>query len=95
VAADESRIVIRSQGTVFHPRYVAYARAHGKTPAEMLAHDEQAWPGGKMCGFMLWISGNWRAWQKFTARRNLDVLTEVDHASFDAFISTTPEQVAA
>lgn len=30
----------------WNPRYVAYARAHGKTPKTMLAHDEEAWPGG-------------------------------------------------
>lgn len=39
----------------WNPRYVAYAKAHGQKPADMLKHDEEAWPGGKMCGFILWI----------------------------------------
>jgi hypothetical protein len=47
-----------------NPRYAMYAAAHGKTPDEMLAHDEVAWPGGKMCGFILWIQLRWREWDK-------------------------------
>ena len=41
----------------FNPRYTAYASAHGKTPDEMLEHDRAEWPGGCMCGFLVWISG--------------------------------------
>lgn len=40
----------------WNPRFVAYAKAHGKTPSGMLKHDEEAWPGGIMCGFVLWIA---------------------------------------
>lgn len=39
-----------------NPVYVAYAKAHGCTPEDMLEHDSNAWPGGCMCGFMLWVS---------------------------------------
>lgn len=39
-----------------NPRFVAYAKAHGKTADEMLEHDREAWPGGCMCGFILWMS---------------------------------------
>jgi hypothetical protein len=38
-----------------NPRYLAYCRAHGRTPAEMLEHDDKEWPGGKMTGFILWL----------------------------------------
>lgn len=38
----------------FQPRYLAYCQAHGKTPDEMMEHDLTRWPGGCMCGFLLW-----------------------------------------
>jgi len=46
----------------FQPRYVAYARDHGRSCGEMLAHDMQAWPGGRMTGFLLWVPAAWKAW---------------------------------
>ena len=42
-----------------NPRYVCYARAHNRTPAEQLAQDKLDWPGGCMAGFMLWMSARW------------------------------------
>jgi len=39
-----------------NPRYVSYAKAHGKTPEDMKEHDVTAWPGGSACGFILWMS---------------------------------------
>ena len=38
----------------WNQRYVYYSRAHGKTPGEMLEADVSGWPGGKMCGFIIW-----------------------------------------
>jgi len=38
----------------FQPRYIEYARDHGLTPDRMLARDKRDWPGGCMCGFILW-----------------------------------------
>ena len=43
----------------WNPRFVAYAEAHGRTPEAQLAHDEQAWPGGKMAGYTLWLTKQW------------------------------------
>lgn len=40
----------------WNPRYVAFARAHGRTPEEQAVFDDQKWPGGCMVGFQLWIS---------------------------------------
>jgi hypothetical protein len=41
--------------TDFNPRYVLYAKAHGEQPEDILLRDEEAYPGGKMCGFILWM----------------------------------------
>ena len=40
-------------------RYLAYCKAHGNTPDAQMAADEVAYPGGKMCGFLLWIGRKW------------------------------------
>ncbi len=73
----------------WNPRYLAYARAHGLDPDNMLARDAEAWPGGKMIGFMLWISGHWQAWRKEHGYRPDDVLSPADNADFDAWIGGT------
>lgn len=48
----------------WNSRYVAYAKAHGRSPEAMLEHDEEQWPGGKMAGFILWIRERWAEWRK-------------------------------
>lgn len=77
------------QTETYQPRYVAYANAHGKAPEQMAEHDEAAWPGGRMCGFTLWINEQWRAWKSANGRGAWDFLSEADHKSFDRFISAT------
>jgi hypothetical protein len=52
----------------YNPRYLRYAANHGRGPIEMSAHDDEAWPGGRMVGFMLWISA---AWQAFDAANGI------------------------
>lgn len=48
----------------WNPRYVEYARANGMTPEAMLEHDREAWPGGQMCGFILWIGEKWAEFKR-------------------------------
>ena len=71
-----------------NPRYLAYCRAHGRTPDDMLAFDEQAWPGGKMCGFILWMSEQWAAFTKLYPH-NIHIRTDEIHAAFDAWQEKT------
>lgn len=47
----------------FQPRYVAYARAHGRQPDEQLAADRAE---GHMLGYIFWIDEQWRAfWRQY------------------------------
>jgi hypothetical protein len=48
----------------WNPRFVAYALSQGRDPEAQLAYDEEAYPGGKMCGFMLFISEKWQTFSK-------------------------------
>lgn len=41
----------------WNPRYVAYARQHGRTPEAQMEFDREEYPGGCMVGFMLWVQG--------------------------------------
>jgi len=40
----------------WNPNYVAFARAHGRTPDAQAQFDRAKWPGGQMTGFLLWVS---------------------------------------
>ena len=51
-----------SMGRKWNPRYVCYAKAHGRTPEEQMAHDKVEHPGGCMCGFILWLGAKWDEW---------------------------------
>ena len=80
----------------WNPRFVQYARVHGREPQAQLDHDRNAWPGGIMAGFSLWISDRWGEWHaarglRRTASGSQDhVLTDADHDSFDAWLPTLP-----
>lgn len=48
----------------FQPYFVAYAKSNGREPQAQLDHDKTEWPGGCMCGFMLWIGDRKTAFHK-------------------------------
>ena len=52
-----------------NPYYLAYCKAQGREPEAQKAHDTIEWPGGKMCGFMLWIQRAWREWSAETGEK--------------------------
>lgn len=72
-----------------NPRYLAYCRAHEKTPEEMHAHDAQAWPGGSACGFILWMSAQLQAFEKESPRSFWPGHVLVDQAGLDRFLGCT------
>ncbi len=61
--------------TKWNPRYVAYAKAHNRTPEAMRDHDREAWPGGCAAGFILWFS-----------RMRQEAKVEIPNAFFDGKI---------
>lgn len=73
----------------WNPRYAAYARAHGRAPEDMLTHDRSAWPGGPMCGFILWMSRRWRDWRSLRSKRHDEILSADDYADFDRWLAGT------
>ena len=75
----------------WNPRYVAYARAHGRTPDAMLEHDREKYPGGCMCGFILWMS---KMQQAFYAASPGSFLghTICDHAAWDVFLQAAADR---
>lgn len=69
-----------------NPRYVAYASENGRTPEDQLAFDREAWPGGCMAPFMIWISGKLRAFRKTRPECFMRGGALADHVAFDEFI---------
>jgi hypothetical protein len=73
-------------------RFRSYCVAHGfaGNPDGMFAHDRERWPGGRMCGFMIWIRQRWRAWdaqRPESFSRNGPWRTDKEHVAFDAWLS--------
>ena len=77
---------------MMNPRYIAYAKAHGRTADDMLAHDKDAWPGGCMVGFTLWIGEQKKAFHAlhpeafYVDMERRVTLNIVDHEAWDLFL---------
>lgn len=74
--------------TTYQSRYVAYAAAHARTPEAMLTYDAERYPGGRMTGFIVWISDHWQRWDKLHQRGRDPVRTTEEHTAFDAWLTT-------
>jgi hypothetical protein len=76
-----------------NPRYAAYARVHGNDAEQQLAADTVRWPGGKMCGYLLWNRA--RVVEFNRLRPDCFVvgshLSTEGHAAFDAWLAKLPE----
>jgi hypothetical protein len=79
----------------FQPRYVAYAKFHGTSPSKMLTRDSVLFPGGKMVGFILWISRNIADFKKISPQSFSEYGPLNDQESFTAYLeneSRLPER---
>ena len=52
----------------WNPRYVCYAKAHGRLPEKQLEQDREDWPGGCMVGFVQWNSSKLIEFSKVSPR---------------------------
>lgn len=85
--ADQLALSLTSEVEGWNPRYAVYASAHGLDPGAMLARDCLEYPGGKMCGFILWTGARWREWRKLRGMKERDPLFPEHHAAFDFWIA--------
>lgn len=71
----------------FQPRYVAYARMHGRAPDEQIDSDRAEWPEGQMTGFTQWLQERWIEWCRLA---DIEPDTRIDccHESFDRWLAS-------
>lgn len=76
----------------FQPRYVAYAKMHGKTPEDMLILDQKR--GGIGAWFSPWIRNRWAEFDRLTNRRYRigGGHTEDGHAAFDRWLDSACQE---
>lgn len=78
-----------------NPRYAAYALAHGMTPDAMMEHDRIAYPGGCMCGFVLWMSEQKRAFWEPCPEAFFDRGRILDQDAWTSFLQSVANTSAA
>lgn len=77
--------------TDFQPRYICYARSHGRDPETQLACDRLSFPGGLLTGYSVWISRRWREWETETGHTG--TLTGADHKAFDQWLTDRTDRL--
>ena len=76
----------------YQPRYLAYCKAHGRKPEEQMEHDREQWPGGIMCGFILWMSQKFAEWRAVAPPCPVYArMTGEDAKGFDKFIGAASD----
>jgi len=76
----------------WNPRYLAYCRAHGNNdPEAMLEQDREKYPGGCMCGFILWLQNMWSQFHKFmeVPANSETAYSQKYHDKFDLWLNIT------
>lgn len=70
----------------YQQRYISYSTAHGKTPEQMIACDKHKFPGGCMCGFILWIGSKLQEYKKTDTNAFVGDFLQ-DHDGFTKYLS--------
>jgi hypothetical protein len=68
----------------FQFRYRAYARDHGMTPDQMLAHDKRCHPCTLLTPYLFWISLKWLEWGQLRPGRVIRSTEEA--ANFETWL---------
>lgn len=67
----------------WNPYYIAYAKAHGTTPAEIAAVGEAVG-----LGFVLWMGERWRQWRALVGLPNDSALLPSHHEQFASWLAS-------
>jgi hypothetical protein len=86
MAIAHNGVMDNDQASTFQPRYVAYAKMHGKSPEAMIVLDQSR--GGIGAWFSPWIRDRWAEFDTITGRKYRigDGHTTEGHAKFDAWL---------
>ncbi len=85
-----------NEGMTMNPRYVNYAMANGRDADAQLEHDRVEFPGGCMCGYIIWIGQRWAEFGKLQGWPRNYIKSDADHKAFDLWLNVwQPVAVAA
>ena len=74
----------RKSRSDFQLRYGSYARDHGMTSEQMLAHDKKCYPFALLTPYLLWVSRKWFEWGELNPGRKIYSAQEA--ANFDRWL---------
>ena len=72
-------------------RYIMYSKYNKKNCEDMLKFDRKRFPGGCMVGYIIWIVGKWKEFDKSTNNKYKIRGIKV-HEKFDKFLSKIIEK---
>lgn len=77
---------IMVDGVAWNSRYYQYARVQDRKPDEQLMHDDEACPGGKMCGYILWNGRRLQEFRRLLGLKGDAPMWEADYKAYDAWL---------
>jgi hypothetical protein len=72
----------------YQSRYIAYAKSNNNTPEKQLEIDAHKYPGGKMSGFIVWISDIRSEWSMKTNEIPKHGWSKEQHKKFDQWLNS-------
>lgn len=70
----------------WNPRFLAYCQESGMTPDEQIEHDNKLYPGGSMCGFIVWIGEKIRIYKEKFPEERRETCILADQESFIKYL---------